>query len=286
MNRILVPVDFSENSLNALEFGIKIANKLQADLRIMHVRTKKLAFRYTQKSAEAMLNDSVENWLDQILRDYKEMYLTPGGKFDYRVREGNVFKEVSNQARYDDTTLIVIGTHGASGFEDKYIGSNAYRLVHSAPVPVLTVRPEWKWRGISKVILPISFEKSSRQKIPAVIGMAKLFDAKVFVVGLKESGYTLLQSRVKSYVKQAVRYIEKKTNLQVESTVLSGKNKAEELMAFAQKVDADIVASDVRQGTNPFGNFFKPFANQLINESESPVLIVPTKESLYLHPNY
>ncbi len=286
MTKLLVPIDFSDNSLNALGFAIHIANKLKADLKILHVKTKKIEYRYSKREPELILSDNVEEWLSEIIDKNKSKYLVPGGNFTFKVREGNVIKEVTNQAKYDDATLIVVGTHGASGFEDKWIGSNAYRLVHSSSVPVLTIRPEREWRDISKVVLPISYTRESRQKVPAVIGLAKLFDAKVYVAGIKEPGYNILKSRVSAFVKQTVRFIKKNTDLRVESDILSGKSKAELLMDYIENIDADVVATNILRSSNPFDNFFKPFANQLINESKCPVLAVPTKESLYLQSKY
>lgn len=282
MKRILVPIDFSENSLNALGFGVQIANKLNADLRIIHVKTKKKEYRYIQKGVEALLNNDVEEWLTEISENFRSKYYVPKGVFDYKVREGNVFKEISNQAKYDDTALIVIGTHGTSGFEDKWIGSNAYRLVCSSPVSVLTVRPERKWRGIDKIVLPISCSKSSRQKVPSVVGLANLFSAKILVVGVKEKGFDLKESRVSSFVRQTVRFIEKNTDLEVESVVLSGASKAKLLMDYINEVDADMVATRIHHSSLPFEYLVKPFVNELINESSCPVLAVPTKETLSL----
>ena len=286
MTKILVPIDFSDNSLNALEYGIQIANKLNANLRILHVKTKKVYYKYSDKSTEDILNDNVADWLVDIIKKRKDKYNVPGGVFDYKVREGNVIMEVSNQAKYDDAALIVMGTHGASGFEDKWIGSNAYRMVHSCTVPVLTIQPNKKWNGIDKVVLPVGINGSSRQKIPATVAMAKLFNAKIYVVGLKDSGYNLLLPRINAIVKQTVRYIQKKTDLKVESTVLSGRSKAEMLMNYTKEIDGDIIATNVWHSSNPFENLIKPFANQLINESACPVLAVPTKESLYLQAKY
>ncbi|TLX77463.1 universal stress protein [Labilibacter sediminis] len=282
MKRILVPIDFSENSLNALGYGVQIANKLNADLRVVHVKNKKKQYRYVQKDVEAMLHDDVEDWMKEISENFKSKYYVPNGVFDYKIREGNVFKEISNQAKYDDSALIVIGTHGASGFEDKWIGSNAYRLVCSAPVSVLTVRPERKWRGIGKIVLPISVDKSSRQKVPTVVGVANLFNAKIVVLGVKEKGFGLKESRVRAFVKQTVRFIENNTDLEVESKIISGGSKAKLVMKFIEEEDADLVATKIHHSSNPFEGLVKPFANELINESSCPVLAVPTKETLYL----
>ncbi|GAF02571.1 universal stress protein [Saccharicrinis fermentans] len=286
MRRILVPIDFSENSFNALNYGIQIANKLNAELRIIHVRTQKQTQKYLRKNIDSLLTEDLEGWLDEIIIKHKPSYLVPGGSIDYKIREGNVFKEVSNQAKYDDTTIIVMGTHGASGFEDKYIGSNAYRLVSASEVPVLAIRPERTWRGINKIVLPISQRKSSRQKVPAVVGLAKLFDAQIYVVGVKEKGYSLANSRVKVFVKQTVKFIEKNTDIKVDSQLITEGKRADVLLKYASTIDADILATGMHHSGNPFENIIKPFVNQLINESDCPVLAVPTKEMLSLSSNY
>lgn len=286
MKRILVPIDFSENSFNALKHGIEIANKLNADLRIVNVKTKKSSQLYLQRNIREFLSEDVEEWLQEIVTQNKKKYRVAGGKIDFKIREGNVFKEVTNQAKYDDTTLIVMGTHGASGFEDKYIGSNAFRLVSASPVPVLAIRPERIWRGINKIVLPIGNRKSSRQKVPTVVGLANLFDAKIYVVGVKEKGYTLLNSRVNVFVKQTVKFIEKNTKLKVESTILKEGDRAVSLLTYANSIDADILATGIHHSGNPFENMIKPFANQIINESDCPVLAVPTKQMLSLSNNY
>ncbi len=286
MKRIQVPIDFSETSFNALKHGIEIANRLDGDVRIVHVKTKKSTQLYLQKNTKEVISENVEDWLQDIVTENKKLYRVPGGKIDFKILEGNVFKEVTNQAKYDDTTLIVMGTHGASGFEDKYIGSNAFRLVSASPVPVLAVRPERVWRGINKIVLPIGNRKASRQKVPAVVGLANLFDAKIYVIGVKEKGYNLLNSRVGAFVRQTVKFIEKNTKLKVESSILKEGDRAVSLLAYAKSIDADILATGIHHSGNPFENMIKPFANQIMNESDCPVLAVPTKEMLSLSTNY
>ncbi|WP_075591644.1 universal stress protein [Labilibacter marinus] len=282
MKRILVPIDFSENAFNALTHGIEIANKLNADCRIIHVRTKKTIQKYLKSNVDSLLSEDINEWLEEIISKYKDKYRVAGKSIDFKIREGNVFKEISNQAKYDDTTLIVMGTHGASGFEDKFIGSNAYRLVSASPVPVLAVRPERSWRGINKIVLPIGASKSSRQKVPAAVGFAKIFDAKIYVIGIKEKGYNILNSRVNSFVKQTRKFIEKNTDLRVESSILDSGSRIEKLIQFTEEVDADIIATKIHHAAIPFENMIKPFANQLINEADCGVLAIPTKETLSL----
>ncbi len=278
MRRIIVPIDFSENSLNALHYGIFIANAFNAHLRIVHVKTKKNVYRYASKQTDILASQDIEEWLDEVIESNKKSYLVKDGVLDYKVREGNVFKEIANQAKYDDATLLVVGTHGASGFEDKWLGSNAYRLVSNSTVPVLTVPPNIVWKGIDTIVVPISVSKASRQKVPAVAGLAKVFGAKVHVVGVKFKGQGLMQMRLNAFVKQAARFIAVNAEVEVETHIIENSSRANALLEYTKDIGADIVVTRIHHGVISWDKFFKPFSNQIINESTCPVLSIHTKE--------
>ena len=141
MKRILVPIDFSEDSVFALDLAVQTANLLQANLRLMHVRTgRRYHPPFAQNNPDLLLTDVDSSFMEYLINRAKEKYTVKNGSLDFKIREGNVVREISNQAHYDDSSLIVVGTHGISGFEDRWVGSNAYRLVANAPCPVLTDR--------------------------------------------------------------------------------------------------------------------------------------------------
>lgn len=280
MKRVLVPIDFSEASIAALDYGIEISNLLKSDLRIMHVHTGK---NYSPKfdinnSAELRIDGQVEHWMDKLKEECAMRYKVSGGKCDYKIREGNITKEISNQAKYDDTSLIVLGAHGISGFEDKWIGSNAYRLVSNAPCPVLLVRKGMKWKNINRIVMPIDIKKQSRLKVPVVAGVAKLFNAKIYIVGLRDTHFSSILVSINAAIKQVQHYIEDKAKLKTESEIITGGNLPTKLMEYSDSVDADLVAVQVHHDSNPFSDLFRPFANDVINNATKPVLVVPTRE--------
>ncbi len=282
MKKILVPIDFSEHSLNALNYGIEIANKLNADLKVIHVRTKKNAYRYNYQDAIEALKDRVEDWLDDIIITNKDKYKVEGKTFNYCIREGNIFQEISNQAKYDDTTLIVAGTHGASGFEDKWLGSNAYRLVYHSTVPVITIGNDGRWNNMKKMLIPVTINNSSRQQVPPAVGFANLFESEIIVLGINDGHFDPLNTRIKSITKQTVKFIEKNTKLQVSSVITKGSDKADIILDFARKNEIDLLIADIFHASRLFKTLTKPFTQDIINKSECPVLSIPTKESLYL----
>lgn len=280
MKRVLIPIDFSKDSINALEYGIEIANYLSANVRIMHVKTGiDYVPAFAKDQAACRLNDQVEGWMDEIKNDHLSNYKVAGGKLDYKLREGNVVHEISNQAKYDDTSLIVVGSHGVSGFQDKWIGSNAFRLAAHSPCPLIVVGKGMKWdRGIRRIVVPIDYTKASRQKIPVLAGVAKHFHARVDLVGLKQSNLQFLIKRIGLFNRQVEKFLRDKAGVEVSSTIFSGKNLVQQMIDYSERVDADLVTIHIHHTLNPFSNLFRPFANELINRSTKPVFVIPTKE--------
>ncbi|NPA37728.1 MAG: universal stress protein [Chlorobi bacterium] len=280
MKRILIPVDFSKDSVNAVKYGINVANKLSADVRLIHVRTgDNYAPEFAGNEVMLKINDQLEIWIKELLERVKVDYYVAGGKIDWKIREGNVFQEIANQAKYDDTSLIVVASHGASGFQDKFIGSNAYRLVANAPCPVIVVRHGVVYDSdIEKIIIPVDFSKESTKIVPVVAGLATVYHSKIILVGLRDSGFKHVLLRIKSQMALVERYIQEHADIEVEKVVVSGGNLAKKLITFAEEANVDVLAIRIHHSSNPFENIFRPFTNCIINNSSVPVLVVPTTD--------
>ncbi len=280
MKRILIPVDFSKDSVNAVKYGINMANKLEANIRLIHVRTgDNYAPEFGGNEVMLRINNQLEVWMNELLDSVKAKYYVNKGKIDWKIRKGSVVQEISNQAKYDDTSLIVVASHGVSGFQDKFIGSNAYRLVANAPCPVIVVRHGFKFDAeIDKIVVPISFDKESTKKIPVTAGLANVYKAKIYLVGLKDSSFRHVLIRIKAQMNLVERFIKGHANLSIEKKVLSGKNLSQQLRDYAKEIDADLIAIRIHHSTNPFANIFRPFANDMVNYSPIPVLVIPTKD--------
>jgi len=280
MKRILIPVDFSKDSVNAVKYGINMANKLEADVRLIHVKTgDNYAPEFAGNEAMLRINDQLEIWIKELLERVKGGYFVPGGKIDWKIREGNVVHEISNQAKYDDTSLIVVASHGISGFQDKFIGSNAYRLVAHAPCPVIVVRHGVEYdTDISRIVVPVDFEKDSIRIIPVVAGLANVYKAKIVLVGMRDSSFKHVLLRIKNQMNLVERYIKEHADLEIEKEIISGRNLPKKLRSYAKEINADILAVRIHHSANPFVNMFRPFANDIVNYTEVPVMVVPTMD--------
>jgi len=141
IQRILVPVDFSETSKQALEYAYFLANRFDAKLEVLHVwRPSEYAgdemVVLTRSEPELTLSTFLRNHADQQLSAFLE-----GVPHSNRMLESGepaqVIAKVAGEGKYD---LVVMGTHGRTGLSHMMMGSVAEKVVRLAPCPVLTYR--------------------------------------------------------------------------------------------------------------------------------------------------
>ena len=207
MKRIVVPIDFSEDSINALEHAIIMANKLQTHIRLIFVKkSRNFDVQFDLAKDEPEYKKSVDHYFDMLIEKFRDKYLV-SGIFDYKIRTGSIYREITNQAKYDDAYLIVMGTHGVSGFEEYMIGSNAYRVVSNAPCPVITIRLGYLPSELKRFVLPIDISRETRQKVPFIAELALKFGAEVKIVGVRETNRKAVIFKIEKYCDQVYNHL-------------------------------------------------------------------------------
>jgi nucleotide-binding universal stress UspA family protein len=142
IRRILVPVDFSEHSRDALRYAVDLGSVFDAELVLIHV-VESMAYPadlgYALAPIPQLERELTERGKAELERLARE---TVGGKLAVRlhVPAGRPFVEIIKAAREFEADLIVIATHGHTGVEHILFGSTAEKVVRKAPCPVLVVR--------------------------------------------------------------------------------------------------------------------------------------------------
>jgi nucleotide-binding universal stress UspA family protein len=271
MKKILVPIDFSGDSINALEHAITIANTMGSDIRMVHVKKSKsfdVPFYYTDVNLTE--GKSLEDFFKMIINKYKASFK---GKFDYKIREGKIYREITNQAKYDDTDLIIMGTHGVSGFEELWMGSNAFRVVSNAPCPVMTIRKGCTRKVIKKIVLPIDLSSETRKKVPVAAELAAKFGATIHVLSIAESSAKSVAAKLQNYCGQVEEYL-KERKIKVVRKDLVGSNKTDAIIKYATENKTDLICIMTEQTENEINLFLGDYAQQMVNHSSIPVLSV------------
>lgn len=138
---ILVPIDFSPDADQALEYAIELAQKLQAGLMLLHV------IQLTPMTAGDMFGYSLEVYLEAMESEAQKRMQAllhrvhrEGLQGEMTIVQGVPFQAIVDMAESQDIDLIVMGTHGRTGLSHALMGSVAERVVRLAPCPVLVTR--------------------------------------------------------------------------------------------------------------------------------------------------
>jgi nucleotide-binding universal stress UspA family protein len=140
MKKILVPSDFSSASSNAFRCALRFAQKFGADLLLIHVLEPVVAPGYVALAEGSPLCEEDFATAGRNLGDWVDLASHAGVKAKLALRVGLPAHEIVEIARDHDVDLIVIATHGHTGWKHFCIGSTAERVVRAAPCPVLVVR--------------------------------------------------------------------------------------------------------------------------------------------------
>ena len=166
-----------------------------------------------------------------------------------------------------------MGTHGASGGDAYWIGSNAFKVVTNAPCPVITIRNGFIRKQINKIVLPIDASKHTRRKLTITADIAKIFDAEIHVIGVTETSMNDILKRVESWVKQSVEYLNRRQIKNV-SKMIQGSNITDMTIDYAKNIDAEIISIMTEQGQHPVSLLLGPYAQHMVNNSPIPVLTI------------
>ena len=144
MRKIIVPIDFSETSEFALEAAASISKKLKAELLVLHMlelSSDLLSKRDSEHQlAAAYFTEISKLKLKKFLTKHylKKVKVTP------IIKQGKVLNEINEFALKNDAELIVMGSHGASGVKEVFIGSNTQKVIRYSDIPVLVIKEKPK----------------------------------------------------------------------------------------------------------------------------------------------
>ena len=276
VNKILIPIDLSDTSKLAFEHAAYLCQKFGSSLHLLHVyKTSSvdvlpnLTATSPVVSNAANLKAMVTEELDLLGKEFSDKYNVA---YNIEVREGSVAKEIIETAKEVKADLIVMGTHGMSGFEEFFIGSNAYRVVTSSSVPVLTVQQKATKMGFENIVLPIDNSPHTRDKVSQAVAIAKTFNSKIHIAALIREENEEDQKIFNLKVRQVEEHLDH-NEIQHETRVLHGENIAEMTLTFAEAVKGDLTIIMTDQ-ENYTGFLVGPYAQRIVNHSKTPVLSV------------
>jgi len=141
--KLLVPVDFSDPSVSTVEYAADLASRLSAEVILLYVvepmmypsgmgEVVDLDYISLEKELEENGRKTLQKLIDEQLRDTSNPRAV--------IRKGNAHKEIVSAAGEEGCDMIIIATHGFSGFKHLMLGSVAEKVLRTSTVPVLTLK--------------------------------------------------------------------------------------------------------------------------------------------------
>ncbi len=274
IKKILVPVDFSETAATVLSKATTLAKLLKADLLLLHiVPYNGFGFSILPETKSDLptiteIEKAVSAKLDDLQADIRTKHgITP----EVYVSTGNIDAEIIDFSKNKKIDLIVMGTHGISGYKEMFIGSNSQRVVTQSEIPVLTMQKDTGNIGFQNILLPVDNSIHSREKVNLATAIARQFGAKIHILGLPDSSETTALSKFNIKLSSLEKNIAA-TNLPYITTVVKGNNLAEAAMEYGEKNNCDLIIINTGHESEITGIFMGTFAQQIVNHSKIPVL--------------
>lgn len=270
MDNLIIPTEFSKESLKALDMAINMANVMSADITLVYVQKKRENAHPTSQEKEL---DYARERFEEVLKQYQDK-LNQTNELKFAIKRGIVYQEVNKVAWDLPNPLILTATHGASGFDPFFMGDNAYKIVSYATGPVITVRHEEIHSDINTIVMPIDKSRETIEKIPATISFAKKFGAKVHVISISSHHLSEIKEKLDTITEQVIKSF-KDEGIEYENEFLIGNNLANMTIDYAKEVNADII-SIMSEQKKIESDILGMYAHFIIKNSPIPVLIIPS----------
>jgi nucleotide-binding universal stress UspA family protein len=274
---ILIPIDFSEQSLQAIKYAQVISSNIDT---LIH-------FIYVVEGTDQNHTNSADQQDEFIKKNIKLKFENILGTIDngpeitdYKlfIERGKVYDRILETAARVNAKLLIMGCNSAGDYKNRFLGSNSLRIMRSCPVPVLSSNQHSQLLKFKNIILPIDLSKESKDKLHKAIAIAKLdpniilniisivFDADEFLIN--RLGQQLV--KVKSIIeKSKVKY-----TAEIIKSSLGYESLGEIIADYSKKIEGDVIMLMTQQEISHTPYFVSSLAQEVINISEVPVITV------------
>jgi nucleotide-binding universal stress UspA family protein len=305
IRNILVPIDFSEPSLEAVEAALPLVKEFGAELHLIHVFEPDYPLASMAAIPLIVPELQVGRRVRRHLKDVAKKHSVALRRGNVHATKGRPFAEICRLARDREIDLIVMATRGNTGLKHLALGSTAERVIRYAPCPVLIVRPVSRKRkqkrngefGLSKIsfhkiLVPTDFSDCSQKGLDYAKSLAKRFGSKLTLINSVALNYyvtndeyarydfPLLMQQASRAAREEMRELIAKTDwegIKVKRSLQIG-HAGQQICARADAEAADVIVTSTHGRTGLKHALLGSTAEYVVRHAPCPVLVVPSHE--------
>ena len=270
MKRILVPTDFSKHAEYALKVAAQIAKKNNSEIILLHM------LELPSQNSDALgggsaipeimyfKNKAMERLDSLVNEDYlQDLVISEVIQFE------KAFEGIINIAKINNVDCIIMGSHGASGFREMFIGSNTEKVVRSSDVPVLVIKNDIAVFSADNMVFASDFSDEIKKPFRQFLEFASLFNSHLKLVMINTPNTfkpTHIAEKTMSDFMMDTNF--KNYSLHIYNDV----NVEKGILNFANAMKADVIAM-CTHGRTGFAHFFNgSISEDLVNHTIRPVV--------------
>ncbi len=281
MKKILVPTDFSEQAIYAMEFACQIAQKSDASIHVLHlvdlsgfIDYSAIGNSYSMLGTTAgigfdekvlkSLSENAEEKMNEFLKKISDYNI----KISTKIEFGNAFQFIVEEVKEGGFNLVVMGSKGSSGVEEFLVGSNTEKVVRHAKCPVITVKSKVDFGAMKNIVYASKFTHDESHVISELKKISDLNGATIHLVRVVTPNAFETTRKIKSIIKEYV----KKNDLQ-NYTINIYNDVVEEdgIIYFARDIEADMIALSTHGRTGLMHLLSGSIAEDVVNHALRPV---------------
>ena len=279
MKNILVPTDFSPIANEACEYALKIAEKAKAEIHFLHIQFTPIDWVKLDKEKEKNYPDTLKqighanNELSKWKKRGEDLGLKVRTFITYDVGRDEIIKHVSSY-HHD---FVVMGSHGASGARETFIGSTAQKIIRNAAAPVLVIKEKAPLFPMKNIVFASGFEEDMQDQFNQVVALADMMEANIHLLyvntmyNFEETAKS--EEKMETFLKHCQRGGTCTINIYNALDEESG------IREFAQRQNADLIAITTHGKKGFLGFMSKSITESLVNHADTAVLSMNLKSS-------
>jgi nucleotide-binding universal stress UspA family protein len=220
---ILIPIDFSKQSLIAIEQSYNLAKFTHSKIIVMH--------------ASPSSNSDHQKDLEEIVANIKK---DSGLEAEFLNLKGDIYELIDPKAEELGCALIVIGLDTQVRFRSFLGGTNVSKFIQNAPCPVITMRSKDNRNSCSNILMPIDLSAQSREKVGIVVQLAKYYNATIKIVSVFSPSDEKYENELLPYLNQVKKYI-KDRGVACTNKSIPSNSPAEAIVAYANNNECDLI---------------------------------------------
>lgn len=277
MKKILFPTDFSKTANNAFVYALEMARFHNAELIVLHVYDLPPVSFEGYPSYIADVYDTIElsnfeNFKDEVpvLRKIAEEHQLGFIQMSHVLEQGDLIQVIKSLVKKEKIDLIVMGTEGATGLKETFLGSNAGTVIEKVPILSLTIPTKAKYDTIKKIGFTTLFSTKDRIALKQVLQFAKEINAKVKCLHVRTFDSEVKEAKIQKW-RQDFK------NEPVEFFIIPSEDIKGTIADFLKQKDIDVLAMLSYKHHFLEGLFKKSLIKKMAYDSEVPILALHEK---------